>query len=348
MKHDLWHDPLFLAMLKNGGKGGSASGDIVTFRGNGEPVRGLRISIDPVQDLHGYDYPWPAGGGKNLAKILDQEINAFSIDFTSVALSGELAANGTASGSGTSPKSTPILATTLPAGSYKAIVTNSFPSSYSYIRLTQVGASTVFAQIYDSTTPVEFTLSEETDVIGIFRVQSGEVFNNFKTKILICKAEITDYSWTPYSNICPISGWSAVNLFRESAYDPTATPYIPITIPTPPGTVYGGYISIGADGSAGLVVNRANIASYSGETLPGEWISSMDMYSTGGTPTIGAQVVYELATPLTYPLSDITVQTLVGTNVMWADTGPVDVEWAGDKGFGKEAMLAAILHGRNQ
>ena len=23
-------------------------------------------SVNPVQDLHGYDYPWPAGGGKNL------------------------------------------------------------------------------------------------------------------------------------------------------------------------------------------------------------------------------------------------------------------------------------------
>jgi hypothetical protein len=23
-------------------------------------------TLEPVQDLHGYDKPWPAGGGKNL------------------------------------------------------------------------------------------------------------------------------------------------------------------------------------------------------------------------------------------------------------------------------------------
>ena len=29
------------------------------------PAEGLEFGIEPVQDLHGYDNPWPAGGGKN-------------------------------------------------------------------------------------------------------------------------------------------------------------------------------------------------------------------------------------------------------------------------------------------
>ena len=41
-----------------------------------------------------------------------------------------------------------------------------------------------------------------------------------------------------------------------------------------------------------------HIASYAGETLPGRWISDRDAYAAGTTPTIGAEVAYELATPV--------------------------------------------------
>ena len=49
----------------------SASGDIVSVNdgANGLPVKDLTISIDPVQDLHGYDYPWPAGGRGNIFPV---------------------------------------------------------------------------------------------------------------------------------------------------------------------------------------------------------------------------------------------------------------------------------------
>ena len=32
---------------------------------DGMPVKKLVAQIEPVQDLHGYDHPWPAGGSKN-------------------------------------------------------------------------------------------------------------------------------------------------------------------------------------------------------------------------------------------------------------------------------------------
>ena len=46
----------------------STPASVVTANGAVEdtPIKELEINIDPVQDLHGYDYPWPAGGGKNL------------------------------------------------------------------------------------------------------------------------------------------------------------------------------------------------------------------------------------------------------------------------------------------
>lgn len=39
------------------------------------------------------------------------------------------------------------------------------------------------------------------------------------------------------------------------------------------------------------------------------------------------QLVYELATPITYQLTPTEVMTLLGQNNIWADTGDVDVEY---------------------
>ena len=78
----------------------------------------------------------------------------------------------------------------------------------------------------------------------------------------------------------------------------THTPYEPyqgdtydITLPE---TIYGG--------TANAVTGAGSktwsfIASYNGESLPGEWISDRDVYAPGTTPTTGAQVAYKLATP---------------------------------------------------
>lgn len=91
------------------------------------------------------------------------------------------------------------------------------------------------------------------------------------------------------------------------------------------GTVYGGNIDLV---SGVLTVTHANIASYDGEILPSTWISDRDVYSVGGTPTTGAQVVYELATPLTYQLTPIQVNSLLGVNNVWNDTnGETEVKY---------------------
>lgn len=70
-----------------------------------------------------------------------------------------------------------------------------------------------------------------------------------------------------------------------------------------------------------LTVTGGYIASYAGETLPGAWISDRDAYTEGGTPTTGAQVVYELATPVTVQLTATEVALLYAYDTLWADTG---------------------------
>lgn len=61
------------------------------------------------------------------------------------------------------------------------------------------------------------------------------------------------------SNVRPISGWQSVGLYAEEQYNAQATPKSTITIPAPPGTVYGCYIEVLEDGTARLVVTHGNI-----------------------------------------------------------------------------------------
>lgn len=108
----------------------------------------------------------------------------------------------------------------------------------------------------------------------------------------------------------------------------TATAYEPYTADTYTidldGTVYGGTLDVT---TGVLTVTNGYIASYNGEALPSTWISDRDVYSSGTTPTTGAQVVYALATPQTIQLTPHELTTLLGSNNIWSDAGDVEVEY---------------------
>ena len=113
----------------------------------------------------------------------------------------------------------------------------------------------------------------------------------------------------------------------------TASPYEPYnpnskTITLPFGqTVYGGEL----DWTTGvLTVTQAEIASYNGEVLPGAWISDRDVYNPGTTPTIGAQVVYELPEPQSIQPTPQEILALSGVNTIYTDTGDTTVSGRAD------------------
>lgn len=107
----------------------------------------------------------------------------------------------------------------------------------------------------------------------------------------------------------------------------TATDYEPYTpmgggVVTPSEPLYGlsdAEDTVEVDASGDVTVTRRTryIASYNGESLPGRWISSHDVYAAGATPTTGAQVVYELAVPETEALTAISPIT--------PEAGPVNI-----------------------
>lgn len=87
---------------------------------------------------------------------------------------------------------------------------------------------------------------------------------------------------------------------------------------TEQGTVYGGTVDIV---TGVLTITWGYIASYNGETLMGRWMSSLDAYAEGTTPTTGAEVAYELASPITAELTPQQVDMLLGENTVWTEDG---------------------------
>ena len=170
---------------------------------NNAPLKDLTVGIEPVQDLHGYDNPWPAGGGKNL--IPDALVNnSSSLTENGVTLTvsdGVFVFNGTSARAGgrTVLRSIDF---TLPAGTYyfSKNVSNCYVQTSNVSMLQENEGS--------------FTLSEETTVNIGFNVGSeGTVYTNFVFKPQI-ETGSSKTSWQPYSNICPITGWTGANVTR--------------------------------------------------------------------------------------------------------------------------------------
>lgn len=93
-----------------------------------------------------------------------------------------------------------------------------------------------------------------------------------------------------------------------------------VVFPQQIGPVYGGQLNVT---TGQLTVTHGMINSYDGETLPGEWISDRDVYSSNASPTTGAQVVYELSTPLVYQVTPVQISSLFDITNIYANTGSI-------------------------
>ena len=127
-------------------------------------------------------------------------------------------------------------------------------------------------------------------------------------------------SFSPSATTFPL----AENLQVEENSTPTTyEPYngttYPISWQTEAGTVYAGTLDV----TNGTLKARPYYASYNGEALIGPWISSLDEYEEGITPTTGAQVVDLGGTETTCQLTPAQVSSILGTNNIWSDTGDI-------------------------
>lgn len=287
---------------------------VQTFETNAElPITNLKVWMEPIQDLHGQDAPYPAGGGVNIMPVYPVTKTADP----SVTTDGDIyTINGTADRYNQVTASEMF---TLPAGDYYFQAFTVSGTGSANVQLRSVDGLTTYANIANSG-GTAFNLTERTEVK--FRITwNAGTFTNLKIQCMVSKGTTAPTAYAPYSNICPISGRDEVNVYVS----PTTDKEDGTTYEIPLGsTVYGGSLDVT---TGALTVTHANIASYDGETINEPWISSMDAYTEGGTPTTGAQVVYPLSEPEIVQLDPIEVKALIGTNNVFSDSGDVSLTY---------------------
>lgn len=148
---------------------------------------------------------------------------------------------------------------------------------------------------------------------------------DFKTTYSVREAGIYYVKFVDYSDI-PGNVVTLSNIQIEVGS--TSTPYEPHQDDTYdialPETVYGGTVDAVTEGG---IKSWGFIASYNGEALPGEWISDRDVYAPGTTPTTGAQVAYNLATPEPFKVNPISIPSLSGINTIYSDAGNLSCDF---------------------
>lgn len=288
-----------------------------TSDNGGLPFKEVIVSMAPIQDLHGYNAPWPAGGGVSKCPSFANGTHTMTNGLTVTIQDGEITIDGTASSAGYYEED--IESTVMPADAY---VSFNNPVGTFNIAYVFINGSTQIAD--PSSSPANGTkqptgLSGATvNKLRIFC--NAATYDNFKMSPIVHDGS-TPQAWQPYANICPISGRSGLNVYVSPTEDiADATAYAEDwTLQA--GTVYGGTVDV----VSGVLKAKPYISSYNGETLVGPWLSSMDGYTPSGTPTAGAQVVDVGGTETSYQFTPQEINTLVGANDVWSDSGDVTV-----------------------
>lgn len=294
-----------LKRVLGGNVTGTVEGASVSFSdgADGIPMEECEVTLVPSQDLHGYSKPWAGGAGKNkcfnaLGNVQSESAYLYPQgDGLAITIN-----NSTRTAYAKVAKNTDIVFSCEENPQrYIAYGLDAYPD------VNVLCHSLAVTQL--ATNQYKFN-SGAYEYIAFY--YCNDVQNIPDDVMIEQNTQATTYE--PYSNICPISGHTDVTVTVASTSGGSGEDYT-VSLGT---TYYGGNLDVT---TGELEVTWGNIASYAGETLTGEWLSSLDEYSALGTPTTGAQVVYELATPQTYNLTPTQVKTLLGQNYVSHDGG---------------------------
>jgi hypothetical protein len=177
----------------------------------------LSVTMQPIQDLHGYSSPWPGGGGKNLFQTTATSKTESDVTWT-VNEDGSITATGTATGASTILAGAASVDASIGEVAIRidgaSVETN---IAINYVRLYDANGNQLATIIPGglSYTQAVFDLSQYADAaeIKVSLKRNNNVATNGTVHIQVEKG--TSYTdWTPYSNICPISGLTGLSVYR--------------------------------------------------------------------------------------------------------------------------------------
>jgi hypothetical protein len=169
---------------------------------NGGLLSSLKVALEPIQDLHGYDHPWVGGAGKNKADINDlslvQNDSGNKLLISNLALTaGTYTMSFDVSQTITSTRNRPL---------YVISGANTYaPTDYN----TQGRGSWTFTLSADATVTFYWWVADNSLAVDItnFMIESGS----------------TATAYEPYENICPISGHTQVDVdnHQKNLFNPS-------------------------------------------------------------------------------------------------------------------------------
>ena len=182
---------------------------------DGMPI-GMEVAIEPVQDLHGYDKPWVGGAGKNLAKPSVNPGTYTPFTGVTVVVNDDYSVKVSGTYAGNSFGRLPISQITLPAGTYIFNGQNNCDSTNKKLTL-QLYSITASDQIVNKEdgNDYTFTLSAETQLEVAIGFRAGCSVTNQVMYPMIRLSTVSDATYEPYENICPISGHTGCEITRN-------------------------------------------------------------------------------------------------------------------------------------
>lgn len=216
---------------------GTAEGDMASFITNiNYPLKELEADIVAQQDLHGYSHPWAGGAGKN---ILPNTLVSGTLDGITYTANDD--GSVTVSGTATNVSLKVIATMTLGAGTYKANggITNATVS----VRLNSTSGTEIASS---NGNDVSFTLSASSTIVACIRVGNG-VSASGTLYPMIRLSSVSDATYEPYANICPIVGYDDVDV-NVTGKNLLAYPYYNGTSKTSDGITF----TVNSDGSVGV------------------------------------------------------------------------------------------------
>ena len=203
---------------------------------NGLPME-IECEIAPKQDLHGYDNPWPAGGGKNLFPMILSEIkanntfgtwNGNTYTYNGCSFTIQTDNDGNVTGVALSGTSTGTI--NFFFAQNVAIKSGQYIMSKGSGAMADDGNTNLY--IYDFTglsviAKIQLNISGSTSSTSTANVASDLDNTSFYINVNKVGAVLsgtikpqfesgsTATDFAPYSNICPISGFTGANVQRD-------------------------------------------------------------------------------------------------------------------------------------
>lgn len=181
-------------------------GRIVSFITRRAAPLKIEATLSPIQDLHGYEAPWPPGGGKNKLKPTAETTTENQVTFT-VESDGTIKTSGTASAT-----------TTLIIGEFA--VANG--TGYEINGLPATGSNTTFSFQGMRGNTVAFTVegSQDNHYTGTadetlqlrLVIRNGFNASGLTFKPMVRLSSVSDATFSPYSNECPIGGHTGADV----------------------------------------------------------------------------------------------------------------------------------------